>query len=111
MLEWKSLFSEDMKTLSLGRLAFWIALSYSTWFWFHPLGAVYPPALLEFLYATLAYNLGAKGVSAYQNVRTPGCGTLLPNLTPQNIKPQINSIKTLPQDDISEDEVINTKKR
>lgn len=110
MLEWKSLISEDMKSLSLGRVAFWIALSYSTWFWFIST-STFPSALLEFLYATLGYNLGTKGVSAYQRVKS---GNFLPTLTPQNA--QYTSTNTVsiqsnmpPQDDLTEEDLNMTK--
>lgn len=109
MLKWQSLISEDMKSLSLGRVAFWIALSYSTWFWFIST-STFPSALLEFLYATLGYNLGTKGVSAYQRVKTG----LLPTLTPQDV--QYTSTNTVsiqsnmpPQDDLTEEDLNMTK--
>jgi len=110
MLEWRTLFSEDMKSLSLGRVAFWIALSYSTWFWFIST-STFPSALLEFLYATLGYNLGTKSVQAYQRTRIGG---LLPTLTPQNA--QYTSTNTVsiqsnmpPQDDLTEEDLNMTK--
>ena len=94
MLEWRTLLSEDKKCLSLGRVAFWIALLYSTWFWFHPI-STFPPALLEFLYATLAYNLGRAGVNAYQNVR-------IPSFTQQSVqtKPIINTDQDITEEDL-----------
>ena len=99
MLEWRTLFSEDLKTLSLGRIAFWIALSYSTWFWFISTG-IFPSALLEFLYATLGYNLGTKGVRAYQTAKT---APYLPQLTPEQTK------IILKQDDITDEDLKRTK--
>lgn len=68
------LVSEDGKSFSLGRLSFWIALGISIYFWFFRPVLEFPPSLMEFLFASLAYNLVKKGVSAYQNVRTLWCG-------------------------------------
>lgn len=119
MLEWRTLLSEDRKTLSLGRIAFWIALGYSTWFWFHPFGATFPPALLEFLYATLAYNLGAKGIGAYQRVKTSGfasmaSGFLGGNQTQTPTTPINTPVKPVPissqDDDITDEDLEQTRK-
>ena len=116
MLDWKSLISEDNgNTLSLGRVAFWIALLYSTYFWFHPYNVPYPPALLEFLYATLAYNLGSKGINTYHNVKTTiagftsNCFSGNSNSSPMNSSQQsiVGSNKT---DDIDDDDIANTRK-
>ena len=115
MMDWKSSFSEDGgKTLSLGRIAFWIALGYSTWFWFHPFGAAYPQALLEFLYATLAYNLGSKGLNTYKNVKTSVAGIMsgVSNAIcpPQQQPPAVSPPVAQPQDDITDEDLANTRK-
>ena len=115
MLDWKALFSEDGgKTLSLGRVAFWIALGYSSWFWFHPFGVAYPQALLEFLYATLAYNLGSKGLNTYKNVKTSVAGIMSGVSTALSQPHNPPVISTPPsassQDDITEEDLENTRK-
>lgn len=71
MLEWRSLISEDMKTLSLGRVAFWLCFFISCYYWFIMPLASYPQTLLYLWEAVLAYNFASKMVKAYQNVRLP----------------------------------------
>ena len=109
MLDWKTLLSEDGVGFSLGRVAFWIALAFSTHFWFVS-GVPFPPALLEFLGSTLLYNLGAKGVNAYTMVRT-GTSTTYAS-TPMGGQ-QINVMKIAtapkPAQDVSTEDLETTK--
>ena len=100
MMDWKYLFSEDKENFSLGRIAFWIALGYSSYFWFFTTSP-FPPALLEFLYSTLAYNLMKKGVNAYTVTRSGASLNLIqPVNTPQV---PINTTITSQQDITDED--------
>ena len=116
-MDWKYLFSEDKENFSLGRIAFWIALSYSTYFWFFTT-APFPPALLEFLYSTLAYNLMKKGVNAYTVTRTStgtsmglyGAGSVIQQVQQPISTPQapINTT-VISQQDVSDEDLKATK--
>lgn len=68
-MKWISLISENEgKTVSLGRISYWIALSFSIYFWFWLPVNAFPPTLFEFLAATLIFNLGKKAVSTTRSV-------------------------------------------
>ena len=119
-MEWRSLISEDMKSLSLGRIAFWLALLFCMWFWFHPiLSIALPGGLLEFLYATLGYNLGKNITNAYQNVRlgnqygNQNQSSILQRVFPQtqqNLTKTVTNTTTISsQDDITDEDLELTK--
>jgi hypothetical protein len=118
MMDWRYLFSEDKENFSLGRIAFWIALGYSSYFWFFTT-APFPHALLEFLYSALAYNLMKKGVNAYTVTRTStgtsmglyGAGNIIQQVKqPINQPgPPINTTTIISQQDVSDEDLKTTK--
>ena len=60
-----SLISDDGTNLSMGRVAFWILLSISTYFWFKEIK--FPETLYYFVSYVILYNFGKKPVDAVQD--------------------------------------------
>lgn len=77
----RNLISEDDKSVSLGRLSFWIVFFWMNAFWaksFYLLGSAEavllatPASLVEILVFLLAYNLGKKGVQFLKDWKVKG---------------------------------------
>jgi len=62
----KNLISEDGKQISIGRLTFWLLLFVCLWFWFHR--AETPQTLFDAWTAMVLYNLGKKGIFAFDRM-------------------------------------------
>ncbi len=61
----KGLVVGGRKTLSLGRVAFWLVFGLAVYFWLGRPVEAFPPSLEMALGFVLAYNLGSKGINAF----------------------------------------------
>lgn len=65
-MNWKNLISEDGATASIGRLTFLLLLMVCLWFWVR--GAETPATLFDGWVTMAVYNLGKKGVWAFDQM-------------------------------------------
>ncbi|MGE4267191.1 MAG: hypothetical protein AB7F25_07130 [Deferribacterales bacterium] len=65
-MTFKNLISENGAQISIGRLTFWLLLCVCLWFWLR--GADTPNTLFEAWAAMVLYNLGKKGVWAFDKM-------------------------------------------
>lgn len=66
MMNINGLISENGSSVSLGRLTFWLLLIVCLWFWLR--GAETPNSLYDAWALILLYNLGKKGVTAFDRL-------------------------------------------
>lgn len=66
-MTFKTLISEDGINVSLGRVAFWLLLSFAAYFWFCKAITDFPPTLYSALTTIMLYNFGKKGVEVMAN--------------------------------------------
>jgi hypothetical protein len=65
-MTFKNLISESGDRASLGRLTFWLLLCVCLWYWCR--GQETPNTLFDGWAALLLYNLGKKGVGAFDRL-------------------------------------------